>query len=82
VKPDRVYWMEGGMPEHYLQRFLDHATLSTTSRYLKTTTQGMHQVLQQFEERCICKKFASDTESGRKSGSASAEGVVGITPVS
>jgi hypothetical protein len=29
--------LESGMPEHYVQRFLDHANLSTTSRYLKTT---------------------------------------------
>ena len=39
--------LEGGMPEHYVQRFLDHANLSTTSRYLATTRRGMHQVFRQ-----------------------------------
>jgi len=43
--------LEGGMPEHYVQRFLDHANLSTTSRYLKTTRRGMHQALPRVEAR-------------------------------
>ena len=43
--------LEGGMPEHYVQRFLDHANLSTTSRYLKTTRRGMHEALRRVEER-------------------------------
>jgi integrase len=37
--------LEGGMPAHYVQRFLDHANLSTTSRYLKTTRRGMREAL-------------------------------------
>ena len=43
--------LEGGMPEHYVQRFLDHATLSTTSRCLKTTRRGMHEAFRRVEER-------------------------------
>jgi integrase len=43
--------LEGGMPEHYVQRFLDHANLSTTSRYLKTTRRGMHEALRHVDER-------------------------------
>ena len=43
--------LESGMPEHYVQRFLDHANLSTTSRYLKTTRRGMHEALRRVEER-------------------------------
>lgn len=43
--------LESGMPEHYVQRFLDHANLSTTSRYLKTTRRGMHEALTRVEER-------------------------------
>lgn len=43
--------LEAGMPEHYVQRFLDHANLSTTSRYLKTTRRGMHEALRRVEER-------------------------------
>ena len=43
--------LEGGMPEHYVQRFLDHANLSTTSRYLATTRRGMHQMFKQYEQR-------------------------------
>ena len=69
------------MPEHYVRRFLDHALL-TTSRHLKTTKRGMHQVLQRFEERRICKKFAGGPEIGRESEGASAERVAGKAPVS
>jgi integrase len=43
--------LESGMPEHYVQRFLDHANLSTTSRYLKTKRRGMHEALERVEER-------------------------------
>ena len=56
------------MPEHYVQRFLDHANLSTTSRYL-ATRRGMHQVFRLYEQRQaektgkVCKLFA------RKEGS-------------
>ena len=38
------------LSEHYVQRFLDHANLSTTPRSLKTT-RGMHEGLQPVEER-------------------------------
>ena len=48
--------LEGGMPEHYVQRFLDHANLSTTSRYLATTRRGMHQVF----------KCSGNTSKGRR----------------
>jgi hypothetical protein len=39
------------MPEHYVQRFLDHANLSTTSRCLTTVRRGMHEALERVEER-------------------------------
>ena len=61
--------LEGGMPEHYVQRFLDHANPSTTSRYLATTRRGMHQAFRLYEQRQaqeagkVCKLFA------RKEGS-------------
>jgi hypothetical protein len=42
--------MSGGMSPHYVQRFLDHANLSTTSRYLKIDQQGMHNALKAFEK--------------------------------
>jgi integrase len=35
--------LEGGVPEHCVQRFLDPANLSTALRYLKATRQSMHQ---------------------------------------
>ncbi len=59
--------LEGGMPEHYVQRFLDHANLSTTSRYLATTRRGMHQVFRQYEERRAVKtgKVASSLQERR-----------------
>ena len=37
-------FLEHGMAPHYVQAFLDHANLSTTSRYLNITSQGMHAV--------------------------------------
>jgi hypothetical protein len=43
--------LEGGMPEHYVQKFLDRANLSTTSRYLKTTRREIHDALMRFEQR-------------------------------
>ena len=47
--------LEGGVPPNIVQAFLDHANISTTSRYLKVTRQGMHAALRRFEdarERC------------------------------
>ena len=41
--------LEGGMPLNIIQAFLGHANISTTSRYLKVTRQGMHAALKQFE---------------------------------
>jgi integrase len=56
--------LESGMPEHYVQRFLDHANLSTTSRYLKTTRRGMHEALTRVEERRNrCTTVAQETDS-------------------
>jgi len=42
-------FLEGGMAPHYVQQFLDHAKLSTTSRYLKVDQKGMHAALKRFE---------------------------------
>ena len=56
--------LEGGMPEHYVQRFLDHANLSTTSRYLKTTRRGMHEALRRVDERRTrCTTVAHEADS-------------------
>ena len=38
------------MAPHYVQAFLDHANLSTTSRYLNITSQGMHAALKRVDE--------------------------------
>ena len=42
--------LEGNMAPNFVQAFLDHANLSTTSRYLKVTRIGMHAALKTFEE--------------------------------
>ncbi|HUK36163.1 MAG TPA: site-specific integrase [Vicinamibacterales bacterium] len=42
-------FLEAGMAPHYVQAFLDHANLSTTSRYLNVTGQGMHAALKRVE---------------------------------
>ena len=65
--------LEGGVPEHYVQRFLDHANLSTTSRYLKTTRQGMHQVFKQYETRRISKKLARSADDSGAQTDVSAD---------
>ena len=44
-------FLEGGVTPNYVQKFLDHANLSTTSRYLKVERQGMHAALKRFEEQ-------------------------------
>jgi integrase len=43
-------FLEHGMAPHYVQAFLDHANLSTTSRDLNVTGQGMHAALKRVED--------------------------------
>jgi integrase len=43
-------FLEYGMAPHYVQAFLDHANLSTTSRYLNITAPGMHAALKRVEQ--------------------------------
>lgn len=43
-------FLEHGMAANYVQKFLDHAKLSTTSRYLNVTRDGMHAALERFED--------------------------------
>jgi integrase len=53
--------LEGGVPPNIVQAFLDHANMSTTSRYLKVTRQGMHAALKRFEAaREHCNLVASE----------------------
>jgi integrase len=55
-------FLEGGMAPNYVQKFLDHANLSSTSRYLKVERQGMHAALKKFEEaRTHCTRVAQMT---------------------
>jgi integrase len=57
-------FLEHGMAPHYVQAFLDHANLSTTSRYLNITSQGMHAALKRVEaERGTrCNLVANQTD--------------------
>jgi hypothetical protein len=67
------------MAPNYVQKFLDHANLSTTSRYLKVERQGMHAALKRFEDerekvgipqsggRDRCTAVAQKPESSRES---------------
>jgi integrase len=43
-------FLEGGLAANYVQKFLDHAKLSTTSRYLNVNRDGMHPALKRFED--------------------------------
>jgi integrase len=51
-------FLEHGMAPHYVQAFLDHANLSTTSRYLNVTSQGMHVALKRVEDERAKRKAA------------------------
>ena len=42
--------LEGVMPLNIVQAFLDHANISTSSRYLKVTRVGMHAAMKRYEE--------------------------------
>jgi integrase len=61
---------EGGVPLNIIQAFIDHANISTTSRYLKITQQGMHAALNRFEEdrgrtlQACCKPVRRCTRDG------------------
>jgi integrase len=52
--------MEGGVPEHIVQRMLGHANLATTSRYLKTTRRVMHDAMQRFVKGQRCTNVAHE----------------------
>jgi len=43
-------FLELGMAPHYVQAFLDHAKLSTTSRYLAIDSRGMHAAMENAEK--------------------------------
>ena len=71
------------MPEHYVQRFLDHANLSTTSRYLKTTRRGMDEALRRVEEgRMRCTNVAEGADAAITLEENPAEPRVAEPPVS
>jgi integrase len=54
--------LEGGVPEHVVQRMLGHANLATTSRYLKTTRRVMHDAMQRYAGRQRCKIVAGEDQ--------------------
>ncbi len=56
-------FLAGGMSAHYVQNFLDHANLSTTSRYLKIDQKGMHAALKTFEKGRDGKDTQADTQT-------------------
>jgi hypothetical protein len=43
-------FLEHGMAANYVQKFLDHAKPSTSSRYLNANCDGMHAALERFED--------------------------------
>jgi integrase len=59
--------LEGGMPLSYVQLFIDHANISTTSRYLQGTAQGMHDALKKVEEtRSRCNSVAIESSEAKE----------------
>lgn len=54
-------WMEAGVPLATIQKWLGHANISQTSKYLATTTAGEHEAMRRFEER-IGRLTRIDTE--------------------
>ena len=65
-------FLEHGMAPHYVQAFLDHANLSTTSRYLNITAQGMHAALKEVE-RIRCNPVATAADEGKATGTGVSE---------
>ena len=70
-------FLEHGMAPHYVQAFLDHANLSTTSRYLNITSQGMHAALKRVEERRDFSHGGTGRTEARRQG---ADGTPPIEP--
>jgi integrase len=58
--------LEGDVPEHYVQEVLGHANLSTTSRYLATTRQGLHQAMERYEQRVQTRANLSETRGSQR----------------
>lgn len=56
-------FLEYGMAPHYVQAFLDHANLSTTSRYLNITAVGMQAALKDVDSRRLEGKIGSVANS-------------------
>jgi integrase len=65
--------LEGHVPEHYVQAFLGHADLTTTSAYLATTRKGLHQQFQRYEawRTQQCKKTSGDQPTEQQTDASS-----------
>jgi integrase len=68
-------FLESGMEPHYVQAFLDHANLSTTSRYLNVTSQGMHAALKrvQRERAARCNPVAFELDRAEEPANGDAD---------
>jgi len=63
------------MAANYVQKFLDHAKLSTTSRYLNVNRDGMHAALKRFEDA----REAEEVRAGEDEKSARGNPVANAT---
>lgn len=59
--------LEGHVPEHYVQVFLGHADLTTTSAYLATTRKGLHQQFRRYE---VWREQAATAQESKQSTDA------------
>ena len=62
--------LDGGMAPNDVQEFLDHAKMSTSSRYLKVTQHGMHVALKRYEETREVATMPHGTKAWKSSSDA------------
>ena len=58
---------EAGMPINYISKFLGHASLTTTTRYLNVQRREMHRVMERYEETFASRLQGRGADDGEQS---------------
>jgi len=65
-------WLDAGIPLHTIQRWLGHANLSQTSRYLNVTDTGSHDAMARFDAARGLQPIATEGGTRGHSGPSTA----------